>query len=129
MTAHTEQMHIHIQKFEDAITNMAWGIAEQIFDEQKKRLVSGLNNVVIKASKKPANTAEVTKQLEKRPFRVMQACRLLDSRNGTWDRGSGVYKVVGPGKEPETFDLENATTGKKINSTLRTLASRWKHTP
>lgn len=131
MTLYADQIRIHVRKFEAALTTMAWGIAEKVFEEQRKRLVSELNDVATKAEKPTAamGIAKHMKQLEKRPFRVDRTCRLLDSKKGVWDRGSGAYKVIGPGKEPETFDLENVATGKKINATLKTLAFRWRHTP
>lgn len=121
MTVHTDQIHLHVKKFQAAIATMAWGIAEEILEAQRKRLISGLTVVAIKANTKSYFT--------KTPHRVTQAVSLLDSKKGTWDRGGGPYKVIGPGKEPETFDLENVTTGKKINATLKTLAFRWKHIP
>lgn len=109
MTVQAEQIHIQLKKFQAALTTMAWGIAEEIFEEQRKRLVSGF--------------------IDKNPPKLLRAITFLGNKKGTWDRGGGPYKVIGPGEEPETFYLENVTTGKKINATLKTLAFRWKHIP
>jgi hypothetical protein len=138
MTSHTDVAKVRIQtqlqRFEEAISTMAWGIANQILEEHKKRLVSGLSGVVAKADTIKIRTsgtwiAEKIKQVNNGPSRPLRLLSLLVSKSGTWDRGGGAYRVIGPGEEPETFDLENIVTGKKINATLKTLISRWKHIP
>lgn len=111
------QIRIRINKFENAISAMAWEIAAKVFEEEQKKLVTELNNIKkIKGSKSA-------------PQKMLSALKLLSSKKGTWDRGSGPYKVIGPGKSAGTYNLKNVTTGKKINAVLKTLALRWKHLP
>lgn len=106
------QAHIHVERLEAVITVMAWNVVEKIFEEQQKKQASMfLHRLDTEASKRT------------------QALIRLKSKKGTWDRGSGPYRVIGAGKKPETFYLENVTTGKKISATLKTLAFRWRHTP
>lgn len=114
---YSDQIHIYVKKFESELTTMAWGIANQVFDEQRKKLTSGLTNIAVKAeTTKIQGLTKASHKLD-----------LLHKKVGTWSRGGGTYQVIGPGKKPDTFDLKDIKTGKKINATVKTLTSRWKH--
>jgi hypothetical protein len=113
------QIQTQLDRFEEAISTMAWGIANQVLEHHRKNLAYGLTNIATKTEASP-------KKATPRESRLFV---ILNSKKGTWNRGSGAYRVLGPGKESGTFELENVATGIKINSTFRTLVSRWKHTP
>lgn len=128
MNVFHNQIHIEVSKFKDALTAMAWGIVDKVLEEQRNKLAS----VAIPATPKaaaPATRAEPRTDSTKILSRALRIRMLLEAKSGLWDRGGGVYKVIGPGERPQTFDLENIDSGKVINATLKTLASRWKHTP
>jgi hypothetical protein len=117
------QIHIAVNQFEAALTTMAWGIVNGVVERERRRLVSGLTELELQALKRNrvrtvAGTA-----------RILKMTALLDSRKGLWTRGGGDYKVIGPGKEPGTYDLMKVSTGQEINATLKTLAFRWRHVP
>jgi hypothetical protein len=120
MSMYFDQMHAHIKQFESQIAVMAWGIVDQVIEEQRRKLTSGLTEIAIKADRKVQ-----TKSSE--PTKASHKLALLYKKVGTWSRGGGTYRVLGPGKKPETFDLEDIKSGKKINATVKTLTSRWKH--
>jgi hypothetical protein len=123
MNLYEDQIRATMNQFEAAVTTMAWGIAAEVIEQQRGRLAAGLTDIAIKAEKRSLASSKAG------ATRILRMAVLLDSKVGTWTRGGGIYKVIGPGKEPETYDLVNNSTGQKITATLKTLAFRWKHTP
>lgn len=123
MSLYENQIRATMNQFEAAVTTMAWGIAADVIEAQRERLASGLTEIAIRAEKRSLTSAKAG------ATRVLRIAILLDSRAGTWTRGGGIYKVIGPGKEPETYDLVNNSTGQVITAVLTTLAFRWKHLP
>lgn len=128
------QIRAKMDEFHSALTNIAWGIADYVISEQRKKLADGLTNLYIKASKprrpKKEATNPVPTKAEIPTLTAWKAKKMafIENRSGTWDRGSGPYKIVGPGQKIGTYELVN-NSGKKIISTVTTLLSRWKHTP
>jgi hypothetical protein len=118
MSIHEDHVKVYLKSFEAYIESMAWGVVGQIIDEQKKKLASGLVSILSAKNNKKTSLVK-TKQITKAMF--------LRTRKGTWDRGHGAFKLLGPGKAPNTYNLENIKTGKRINTTAKTLLSRWKH--
>lgn len=115
MLIYEDQIHIQAQKLEAAITLAAWGLVEQIIEEQRNRLV-------VEFTTNKLGTGD--------PQKTITSLRLLNNKRGTWSRGdgNGTYKVIGMGKLPGTVSLKNVTTGKIISSAIKTLTSRkWKH--
>ena len=127
------QIRTKMDEFYSALTNIAWGIADYVISEQRKRLAAGLTNLYIKASKPRRPKKETTRpdliktQTDLTAWKAKKMA-FLENRSGTWDRGGGPYKIVGPGQKIGTYELIN-DRGKKIVSTVTTLLSRWKHTP
>lgn len=136
--------------FDRTLHQLAWNLADGIVALRRQELVHNLTEVSAhrpKLKKLPAkvrrallNEAEAKhppsieaslKKVAKKPPRFLRIAGLLDKGTGIWSRDGGktCYRVESPGKEPETYILQNLTTNKFLNVTLKTLVSRWKHTP
>lgn len=129
MNVFHKQIYIEVDRFKSALTDMAWNIVSRVLEEQRSRLrASGAGT---KTESRASSSPAVPSKSDKAPTpSKLDKLKLLNSKSGKWDRdNSGFYRVLGPGKEPLTFELENIATGRKINATLKTLASRWKYTP
>lgn len=108
-----------LKSFQAQIEHMAWGAVGQIIDAQRNKLSIGLVEAAAKAWKSRGHKNTISSKAKK--------AESLSKKLGTWDRGGGKYKVLGPGKKPNTYDLRHIKTGRVINATAKTLLARWKH--
>ncbi len=119
MSLYDTQMQAKMNQFQSAVTSLAWGLAGQVIEQQRKKLASGLVDIDIQ-SKKKSSSPELSKNMTK--------YAALVSRTGTWTRGGGVYMTIGPGALG-TYRLKDINTSKEITAVIKTLITRWKHTP
>lgn len=121
------EVRAKMDAFHDALTNIAWGIVGSVIADQRKKLAHGLTELHIKAGKVKIQ-GPIQESKDPTPW-VKRKLDLLEAKTGTWDRGSGPHRVVGPGEAPDTYEMENTLTLNRLYVSTKTLVNRWKHTP
>lgn len=124
-----QQMTILIEKFDATLRALAWDMVDHIFSNERAKMVKSLVEVNSPRPVEQPSFAPIIKaELDKKPTRLLRIASQLDEAEGVWsrDKGKNCYRVDGPGKESETYNLTNLTTNEQITVSLKTLANRWK---